>query len=112
MKSGLEEAVKLSLKRVRWNFKTAIPMWYPTNNQMSLLLPLAIVNEDHVDNALVVEKTQSGNYIGHTVLPLDLAYTDARLVCRPDSDWLIPQAIYISDEASQEQDEPESIGCE
>lgn len=41
-----------------------------------------------MDLALAIEKTPSGNYLGHTVLPLDWAYKNARLVCRPDSDWL------------------------
>ncbi|MCH8297896.1 MAG: DUF3825 domain-containing protein [Chloroflexi bacterium] len=43
--------------------------------------------------ALPVEKTISGNYLGHTVLPLDWAYKNARLICRPDSDWLVPETI-------------------
>jgi len=43
--------------------------------------------------ALAVEKTPSGNYLGHTVLALDWAYKNARLICRPDSDWLDAQEI-------------------
>jgi hypothetical protein len=41
-----------------------------------------------VDLALVVERTASGAYQGQTVLPLNQAYSNSRLVCRPDSDWL------------------------
>ena len=61
--------------------------------QMSLLLPLALVDDEKVDIALVVEKTESGNYLGHTILPLEWAYSNARLVCRPDSDWLVAENI-------------------
>lgn len=90
----IKDAVELAIKRVRWNFKTAIPSYFPTTNKMSLLLPLALVSDDVVDIALVVEKTPpSGNYLGHTILPLDLAYSNARLICRPDSDWLKPESI-------------------
>jgi hypothetical protein len=39
---------------------------------------------------------------GHTMLPLDWAYTNARLICRPDSDWLSPQKI--TEGALQEDD--------
>jgi hypothetical protein len=60
---------------------------------MSLLLPLAIVDDEVVDIALVVTKNPSGSYQGRTVLPLDWAYQNARLVCRPDSDWLVPNLI-------------------
>lgn len=88
-----KDALELSLKRVAWNFKTAIPMYYPTQNKMSLLLPLALVDDEIVDIALVVEKTKSGNHLGHTILPLEWAYSNARLVARPDSDWLVASEI-------------------
>ncbi len=93
MKGRLDDAVKLALKRIDWNFKTAIPMYFPTKNKMSLLLPLALVNDEKVDIALVVERTPSGNYLGHTILPLSWAYSNARLVTRPDSDWLVAEEI-------------------
>jgi hypothetical protein len=89
----VEDSVKTALKRVRWNFKTAIPQYYPTKNHMNLLLPLAIVSDEVTDVAIVVEKVESGNYLGHTILPLVWAYNNARLVCRPNSDWLIPDDI-------------------
>ena len=60
---------------------------------MSLLLPLALINDEVVDIALVVTKNPSGSYLGRTILPLDWAYMNARLVCRPDSDWLVPQRV-------------------
>lgn len=88
LKNRFEDAVELAVKRVEWNYKTAIPMYFPTRNTMSLLLPLALVDEDTVDLALVVERHPSGSYQGQTVLPLDLAYSNSRLVTRPDSDWL------------------------
>lgn len=88
-----KDALELALKRIEWNFKTAIPMYFPTLNKMSILLPLALVDDENVDIALVVEKTESGNYLGHTILPLEWAYSNARLVCRPDSDWLVAEHI-------------------
>ena len=88
-----KDSLDLSLKRIQWNFKTAIPMYFPTTNSMSILLPLALVDDEKVDIALVVEKTKSGNYLGHTILPLSWAYNNARLVCRPDSDWLVAENI-------------------
>jgi hypothetical protein len=93
IKRRLEDAKLLAEKRTRWNFKTAIPQYYPRFNKMSLLLPLAIVDDEVVDIALVVTKNPSVSYQGRTVLPLDWAYQNARLVCRPDSDWLVPNLI-------------------
>jgi len=97
IKGRLNDALILALKRIEWNFKTAIPMYFPTRNQMSLLLPLSLVDDEIVDIALVVEKTKSGSYLGHTILPLDWAYNNARLVCRPDSDWLVAERIRQQD---------------
>ena len=93
IKNRLEDAKALAEKRTRWNFKTAIPQYYPTHNIMSLLLPLALVSDEKVDIALVVTRNPSGSYQGRTVLPLDWAYQNARLVCRPDSDWLTPDRV-------------------
>ena len=89
----VKDAVDLSIKRVSWNFKTAIPQYYPRVARLQLLLPLCLVSDERVDLALAVEKTPSGSYLGHTVLPLDWAYTNARLICRPGSDWLTPKEI-------------------
>ena len=97
LKNRFEDAVELAIKRVEWNYKTAIPMYFPTRNTMSLLLPLSLVDEDVVDLALVVERHPSGSYQGQTVLPLGMAYANSRLVTRPDSDWLKTDAITEAD---------------
>ncbi len=88
LRGRLNDAVDLARKRVRWNYKTAIPMYYPRANAMSLLLPLCLMDDSVADAALVMELMDSGNYQGQTVLTMRMAYQDARLVCRPDSDWL------------------------
>ncbi len=98
LKNRIQDAVNLAQKRVEWNYKTAIPMYYPTKNRGSLLLPLALMDEDRVDLALVVERQVSGSYQGQTILPLNLAYTNSRLVARPDSDWLRTDLLATSDD--------------
>ena len=54
------------------------------------------MDEGRVDLALVVERQPSGAYQGQTILTLDMAYTDSRLVARPDSDWLRTDDIHNS----------------
>ena len=63
-------------------------MYYPKKDKMCVFLPLCLVKDNEVDVALVVEKTPSGRYQGSTIYELSWAYKCARLVCRPDSDWL------------------------
>lgn len=87
----LKNALELAIKRVQWNYKSAIPMYYPHKRKMCHFLPLSLIKDNVVDLALVVEKTESGTYQGATIYPLEWAYRYARLICRPDSDWLEPQ---------------------
>ncbi len=88
LRNRIEDAIELAKKQIRWNFKTAIPCFFPTRNVMSLMLPLSLREDNQADAGLVVELTRSGNYQGQTILTLQQAYLDARLLCRPNSEWL------------------------
>ena len=74
-------------RRVRRNYKTAIPQFY--RGKLQLLLPLCLQSNARADLALVVER-QPNSYYAWTVLPLDAAYNNARLIARPDTEWLMP----------------------
>ncbi len=95
----LDDAVSLAVKRCEWNYKTAIPIFYHVTNGISLLLPLCLSDDEQsADVALVVEKQESGNYQGQTILTLQMAYLDARLICRPNSEWLDPDRVVEENE--------------
>lgn len=82
-----------AIERVRRNYKTAIPQFYRDGRtgvgKMQFLLPVALLRRDSVELALTVDRLEH-NYLGRTVLPLDWAYNNARLLTRPDRDWLRP----------------------
>lgn len=87
-------ALSVALSRVSWNYKTAIPVYFITDKKMQLLLPLALEDKNRIDVALVcdhVYRPEDGvnNYQGKTILTLEMAYNNARLITRPDSDWLM-----------------------
>ena len=87
-------ALDIALSRVAWNYKTAIPVYYVTDHKLSLLLPLALEKKGVIDVALVcehkVDETSGvNNYVGRTIFTLQMAYNNARLITRPDSDWLM-----------------------
>ena len=88
-------AVETAKHRVAWNYKTAIPVYYPTDDSVHLILPLALnINEpEEISIALVMTKTPSGRYRAVTIFTLDMAYSNARLVTKPSSDWLIAESI-------------------
>lgn len=82
-------AIKRAKNMIDANYKTAIPQYY--NGHIQLLIPICLISEGIPDLALVVSKNEVGNqYLGHTCLTLDMAYNNARLIARPDSEWLKP----------------------
>lgn len=86
---ALEGAIKSLKSKVIRNYKIAIPHWY--DGKMQLLLPLNLIDENVADLALVVDKDKERNiYRATTILTMDWAYIDARLITRPDRDWLNP----------------------
>ncbi len=93
LKNRMEDAIDYALKRVRWNFRTVVPCYYPKGNGISLMLPLCLEDDLKTDCALVVQKNPSGSYQGQTILELERAYVDARLVCRLANDWLSMEDI-------------------
>ena len=100
LKARMEDAIEIALKRVGWNFRTAVPCYYPKGNCMSLMLPLALADDTRTDAALVVLKNPSGSYQGQTILELEKAYLDARLICRPNNDWLSLEEINQAERAA------------
>jgi hypothetical protein len=87
--SAIQGPVSVLKERIRRNYKLAIPHWY--ENKIQLLLPLYITSEEIADLALVADKDKDRKlYRIKTVLTMDMAYNDARLICRPDRDWLNP----------------------
>ena len=87
--SAIQGSIQLLKDKVKRNYKIAIPHWY--RGQIQLLMPLNITNEHQSDLALVAAKDKDANlYRIKTVLTMDMAYMDARLITRPDRDWLNP----------------------
>lgn len=105
LRSRIKDAVELAQKRTEWNYKTAVPLYFPTRNTTCLMLPLCLLDEGQVDLALVVERQESGAYQGQTILPLKLAYSNSRLVTQPDSIWLKPECIDTLDSTPEDEEE-------
>lgn len=82
-------AIEDTKQRIKRNYKTAVPQFYQGNIQ--LLLPLCLTSQSHADLAMVVYRQrnpQGDVYRASTCLTLDMAYSNARLLARPSSDWL------------------------
>ena len=84
----IKDAIELAKKRIKRNYKTAIPHFY--DNRIQFLLPLCFrSNKAEAVAALVVNKNEN-IHEAHTILSLDQAYNNARLLAKPDREWLNP----------------------
>ena len=80
-------------KKLRRNFKLALPFYYRNTetgeSKIQLLAPLYFPGAP-VRLALVLNKVQSDAkeyYEGVTVLPVEWAYMNSRLIVKPDEEW-------------------------
>ena len=77
----LEGTINDAKRRIR----TAVPQYY--NGKLQLLLPLCLTSKASADLALVIEK-ENCIYRASTCLTLDMAINNARLIAKPDDEWL------------------------
>ena len=104
LEDGLKRAVDTAVKYASWNYKTAVPIYYPRTNSISLLLPLHLVSDRAAaEAALVIEKLPNGNYQGQTIFTMAMAYQDARQIARPNSDWLQLEEVREDAESDEEE---------
>jgi hypothetical protein len=82
-----EGALRELPDRIRRNYRLAVAQYY--RGSIHLLLPLHLSGASRrADLALVVELTDSGVRRAGTVLGKDHAYRQARVIARPQVDWI------------------------
>lgn len=85
---ALDEALALTLCRVRASYRIAAPAYDPATGSVRLLLPLCLVSDSQADCALVLAPQPSGNYRGVTIMSLDRARVCARVISAEQPAWL------------------------
>jgi hypothetical protein len=76
-------------KKVKTNYMIAVPQYY--FDKIQLLMPLCLTpGSQNPDLALVVQKLNDTTYSSRTCLTLKMAYNNARLIVKPQSNWLKP----------------------
>lgn len=81
----LNGAIDTMKKKVSSNYKLAIPQYY--DGKIQLLLPLCLCDDNKPDIAIAVTKKENC-YQGSTCLTIDIAYNNARLIAKPENNWL------------------------
>ena len=92
MKTALfDSAIEVARKRIDENYKVAVPQYY--GGQIQLLLPMYLTNPQTPDLALALTRDDDNKcYLGRTCIIMEWAYNNARLIAKPNSDWLLPNA--------------------
>jgi hypothetical protein len=76
-------------KKVRTNYKIAVPQYY--DSKIQLLLPMCLTSgSPNPYLALFIHKLNDNTYTARTCLTLKMAYNNARLIVKPQSNWLKP----------------------
>ena len=83
---GAIEDAKLKIKR---NLRLVVPQFY--RDEIMYLVPIKIPTNDgsYVVMALAVEKTETEQYRANTIFTKEMAYEKARLLMKPESNWLM-----------------------
>lgn len=92
LQNNLYTVISTAVKRLSWNWRAVVPCYNPEENIFCYLLPVCFGSRNKTDRALIASSNNINGemvYQIHTVIPLDWAYLDARLVCRPESEWLV-----------------------
>lgn len=87
----LEGVINNAVKRVIVNYKLAVPHYYC--NKIQLMIPLYFGKSDKPDVALVLDRMKGNYYQATTCLSMDMAYMDARIIAKPESNWLMVENI-------------------
>ena len=90
VRNYLRGVIQGLLPKIRRNYKTAIPMYYPAEKRMQLLLPFHSANGKDISCLLVERDDLHKCYKVKTILDMDQAFFAARLITRPDREWLNP----------------------
>lgn len=89
IKCYLNGVLKNLIPKIQRNYKVAIPVYYVDARKMQLLLPFPTM--DGTTSAFLVDRDdERRRYTLKTILDMDQAYFAARLITRPDEDWLKP----------------------
>lgn len=93
---ALYNVISAAVKKLSWNWRAVVPCYNPEREESCFLLPVSFCGSSKPDRAMIASAHEVDGemvYAIHTVISLEWAYLDARLVCRPESEWLAADSI-------------------
>ena len=91
VRNYLRGAIENLIPKILRNYKVAIPVYYVEEKRMQLLLPFVSASNTNDVSCFLIERDDNNKcYHLKTIFDLDQAYFSARLITRPDKEWLNP----------------------
>lgn len=97
----LDNAISLAQRIARRNYRFIVPIYYPRNKEISLVMPIYLEGgySDQPDFGLILTPRPADRlYTMATILSLNEVYMDARLIAKPEEAWLKPEMIQGEEE--------------
>ena len=91
---SLDHSINYAIAIAKRNYKLVVPMYRPQEDKIQLLMPIYLSGSfTSRPNFALVLNLNEGIYTPETILPLDAAYQNARLITKPDELWLNPDDL-------------------
>lgn len=89
IKQMLNGAIIETKKRIKRNMRLVVPQFY--RDKIMFLVPIDFkLNENKiVTMAIAVERMNDNQYRANTIFTLEMAYAKARVLMRPEANWLL-----------------------
>jgi len=86
----LTASINMALKIAMTDYKFIVPIYGVSARRIQFLIPVysSFDGEGPPECAIIIDKNAHGQWETKTVLDLEMAYSHARLITRPDQNWL------------------------
>ena len=87
----LMASIEMALKIAQTDYKFIVPKYNMEKRSIDFLIPVysSFDGKSKPECALVVDRNELGKWEIRTVLDIEMAYSNARLINRPDQNWLV-----------------------
>lgn len=92
----LDGAINYAVAIAERNYKFIVPQYRPQDDKLQLLMPIYLSGSftEKPDFSLILDPDATNQlYTPQTILSLDAAYQNARVIAKPDEYWLNPAII-------------------
>ena len=90
VKTLLIGVVEEAKKRIKRNVRLVIPQFYKEKIMYLVPIKIPIADNSFETMALAVEKINDNQYRANTIFTKEIAYEKARLLMKPETNWLLP----------------------